>query len=485
MLNSVSTSVFADSVLNKLETITNASLKKENIELGLECLSAKSNILYLYNLKYKDELIEDQLVEFSKLTKKIKHHERNDKNILFYDGFGLSTRGLAYIYLKALNDLGYNIIYISPEKPKNEQIEIINLLKEKHKIYKLEKRLNLEYTIEKLDIIYEKEKFSKAFFYSKPDDVSGIVSFMHLEKLCTRYLINLTDHAFWAGVNCFDYCLEFREYGYQISRKYRKIPVNKLLILPYYPKENTADFKGFSFSEQNKKIIFSGGSIYKTIDRNDTFYKLIEDIVKNNDDVIFLYAGYGDTSRIDKLVEKYPNQVFYEHERDDFQEILKRSRIYLNTYPISGALMLQYAALNNCVPVTLKRFEDHDAEGILLNEDELCETFISKEKTIEEINRLLRDDDYLYEKKEILKKSVIKKEEFEVLLKSILDTNKGLKYIETFQIQNRLYTNRDAFTKYDVICSIVRIENIKLVLKFPKFIIYKIIMKVSKELNIC
>ena len=35
----------------------------------------------------------------------------NIKTVLFYDGFGLDSRGLAYVYLKALVNLGYKVIF--------------------------------------------------------------------------------------------------------------------------------------------------------------------------------------------------------------------------------------------------------------------------------------------------------------------------------------------------------------------------------------
>ncbi|MEI3402379.1 MAG: hypothetical protein V8R51_08850 [Clostridia bacterium] len=46
------------------------------------------------------------------------------------------------------------------------------------------------------------------FFYTKPNDVSAAVSFSMFNKKIDRYLIDLTDHAFWLGVKSNDYFWE-------------------------------------------------------------------------------------------------------------------------------------------------------------------------------------------------------------------------------------------------------------------------------------
>lgn len=35
------------------------------------------------------------------------------------------------------------------------------------------------------------------------------------------------------------------------------------------------------------------------------------------------------------------------------EEILKRAKFYLSTYPLGGGLLIQYALLNNCIPLCL------------------------------------------------------------------------------------------------------------------------------------
>ena len=77
------------------------------------------------------------------------------------------------------------------------------------------------------------------------------------------------DHAFWLGRNAFDYCLEFRDFGANLSRQYRHIPIQKLLKQPYYPlADPTIPYGGLPFERADGDfVIFSGGTLYKTLDR--------------------------------------------------------------------------------------------------------------------------------------------------------------------------------------------------------------------------
>ena len=114
----------------QLDTIVIKELKKKNYEYVLEALAAKARILYLYNQEYKDDFIERKLIDISLLTHSTTDKHLTDKEtVLFYDGFGLDLRGLAYIYIKALSKLGYRIIYVSMAKDKNSQPYIMDLLK--------------------------------------------------------------------------------------------------------------------------------------------------------------------------------------------------------------------------------------------------------------------------------------------------------------------------------------------------------------------
>lgn len=64
------------------------------------------------------------------------------------------------------------------------------------------------------------------------------------KSLVKRYLINPTDHAFWLGKSCLDFSIEFRDYGCNVSNKFRSIENNQIIKQIYYPILISSDFKG-------------------------------------------------------------------------------------------------------------------------------------------------------------------------------------------------------------------------------------------------
>lgn len=413
---------FVEQKIQRLNFLGKQYCDRGKYEEALDFFRISAKLQYCYNQQYCDDYIENQLQIISRKLKISFEHGTRSKSVLLYDGFGYDLRGLAYIYLEALCKNGYDIIYITCEEDCKKQPNIMRLLKDgKHKIYHIKNKGNLK-KIEGLINIFENEKFLYAFFYTTPWDVPAIITFNELSGKCLRYQINLTDHAFWLGKNTFDYCLEFRSYGASVSKYYRHIKESQLIHIPYYPVINSnIEFKDFPFVTQKKKIVFSGGSLAKTIDEKKTYYRLVEYIIKKHPEVIFLYAGEGPKKEMQYMISKYPGRIYLIQERDDLLEILKRARIYLNTYPISGGLMLQYAALAGCVPVTLRREWDDDACGILKNEKDLGEIFTDFDLICREIDMLIEDDKYLEHKRKKLNGQVITEQEFNLRLKTILE----------------------------------------------------------------
>ena len=114
--------------------------------------------------------------------------------------------------------------------------------------------------IAKLAEIIKKTRPAYLFLYTMSYDVAAIVVFSAI-NIARKFQINLTDHAYWLGRDCFDYCIEFRDYGATISHRFRKIDSEKLIKIPFYPYvDYEAEFLGFPFESQNK-VIFSGGAL--------------------------------------------------------------------------------------------------------------------------------------------------------------------------------------------------------------------------------
>lgn len=474
--------------LNKrLKAIIKKSIKSNHLETAMEALGACAELNYRWNQIYKDKYLEESIMSLKNIYKnKMRHLEKltsyEEKSVLFYDGFGFDTRGLALIYIKALIELGYKVYYLVPQSAKNKQTEIDRISKgravNKHYFCNT-KSYNKQ--LEDIINVFGKIKPQHAFFYSLPNDVAGVIAFSLLEKRARRYQINLTDHAFWLGHSSYDICIEFRNYGANISNKYRGISKSKIVILPFYPfTDYNIKFEGYPFGTENKRIIFSGGALYKTLDKERTYYKIVKCILENNEDVIFWYAGSGDSTELDIISKKYPGRIFHTNERKDFYSIICNSCLYLNTYPMVGGLMMQYAARAGKIPITLKHFDD--GSGLLLNQEHLNIEFNTVDELIEEVNKLLKDENYLSEREKNMSLCVIEPESFAQELYSIMN-QRELRYLPEYyniNTQDFLDTYKARWTKQTFISAIASRRFVRLIKFFPAMFFERFIIETKK-----
>lgn len=384
--------------------------------------------LYEYNQYYTDADLEQWLMQAEKnieLPERKKGRKCGEKKrVLFYDGFGLDTRGLAQIYIRALAKMNVDIQYITVQSGNGNQPVLIKELEAcgAKVIY-----LPDEYKIDLYkDICHYIEDFQpdSSFLYTTPWDTPGILAFMHFAGKMYRYQINLTDHAFWLGVNAFDYCLEFRDFGASLSVKYRGIPKEKLLMQPYYPIINKdVPFEGFPFEkEKGDFVIFSGGSLYKTFDKENTFYKIVDECLGRYSQVKFWYAGQGDATQLYNLIERYPKRVFFTPERRDLYQVLCHVDLYLNTIPLGGGLMTQYAAKAGKIPLTLDLH--HFSEGFLLNQKDFGIEYTNLKDFQVELYRCIEDEQYRKHKEHCIVNAVITEEQFLSDLKKLVNYKK-------------------------------------------------------------
>jgi len=267
-------------------------------------------------------------------------------------------------------------------------------------------------------------KVKTVFMYTIPQDVVLTCALYALKGIVQRIQINLTDHAFWLGAKAIDKCLEFRDYGLFISNKYREIERESLYLVPYYPNgKNENCFEGFPFEYNPDKniLMFSGGALYKTIDDNKTYYKFVEELLNSYPTLIFWYAG--DKSKYDQELErvmtKYPERVYRTEERKDLLEVLKRSDFYLDTYPIGGALMVQYAVLAKTIPIMVK--SDALSGGILINQENLAVYHQSFDEAKGTIDRVINDNNYRMKLISEFEGSVIDEKKFSEQLNDAID----------------------------------------------------------------
>ena len=443
----------------RLKKQIKTAMDRNDIDMALKLAACCAQMVYMANQVYVDEQLEELTAELAATVSVEKDYIPEDKCILFYDCFGDDTRGLALIYLRALVQSGYKVVYLTLQEVEGKIPTIQKVLAQADnaEIVYFQYELNKE-TITQLNKQFQQYKPSVAFFYSKPQDLIGAAVFRRYEKLVKRFQINLTDHAFWVGRYSFDYCIEFRDYGASISHYKRKLEQSRIIKLPYYPViDQTVEFQGYPFAIEDVdkvKLIFSGGSLYKTMDAADTYYNIVDAILQKHSDVVFWYAGYGDGSRLLKLQEKYKERVVWTKERKDLFQVMCKCRLYLNTYPVVGGLMMQYAAVAGKLPMTLRGSDI--GEGILEHQKELGIEFISKEQLLEDIDRLLQDDAYLQMKSKGIEKTVISEQEFTNELLTILEQDSNhceIEYrdIDTKQFQQLYLDNFNRDTVEEII----------------------------------
>ncbi|NOR68331.1 MAG: hypothetical protein GQ532_01310 [Methylomarinum sp.] len=377
----------------------NAARKKRYPD-ALRLIETAARLAYHLNFRYVDDELECMLQDIaskslsSYMVKPIKNR------YIFYDYFGLDNRGLTQQYLLALKEWDVDFLYIMENK-KNE-IYAQEILYELSKIKHAEVYIvpNISSDIEKATHILEKisqYRPEKAFLHLAPWSVLSIIVWNSLINV-TRYLIDITDHAFWLGKGCSDYFIGFREYGYVISTKYRGISQEKIIIQSYYPILSTYPFQGFPEISNGKTIVFTGGSYYKMYGENNVFFNILKKIVFDNPSCIILLAGSGNSKPIEYFLKSnnIVDRVLLIGNRKDISEVFKHCDIYLNTFPIIGGLMSQYAVANNkpLIGYSDKHIYCNYSEGIFNPGFNVKFTYTDIEEFHLEVNHLIADKNY-------------------------------------------------------------------------------------------
>ncbi len=333
----------------KIKNYAFLSFHKNKYDQSLKWINIAAQIAYNFNFIYADEDLEKLIYEISsKIITKKTLFRTNPNRFVFYDVFG-SSSVLAIQYVQALISHGYEFLFILEfidNKRSKELLDILNRY-DKAEVFFINHKTPYK---EKIQNVYDKiidYAPHKALLHLKPWSVEAICIFNALSTI-KRYQINLTDHAFWLGVNCTDFCIEFRTYGATISIEKRGIPANKLLMLPYYPIIKTSQFEGFPLESKDKVIIFSGGNYYKIYGEQKKYFNIVKKILMEHPSSVILFAGDGDSSAIKQFIRKYNLQKRFIllGYRKDINEVFANCDIYLATFPITGGLMSQYAAIN-------------------------------------------------------------------------------------------------------------------------------------------
>lgn len=348
--------------------------------------------IYLYNAYAADDDIEKALAQMDAGIKAPGAYKPRKGEVFYFDGFGEDTRGLALIYLRAIHALGYHLIYCVNRDVRALPL-ISEVLAENHATVVVLEGEDPFTRYQEITAVIAQYQPEIGFLDTTPWNVESVLAFQHFAGTMKRYQINLTDHAWWPGLASFDVCLEFRDFGATISEKERKIPRKKLLMQPYYPViDKDAPFEGYPFERTaGDLVIFSGGSLYKTKDANRTFYRIIDAILEKYPQVKFWYAS---RETIDDdmmwLLRRRPDQFFYTDERKDLYQVIQACDFYMNTSPMIGGLMTQYAAIADRPPLTYNPLPD-PLNGLLLHPETLDCTRQDVDGFLTLVSRLIED----------------------------------------------------------------------------------------------
>lgn len=331
--------------------------QRGKFEHAIKYIRTAAHWAYSLNFKYYDNDLEVLIKDIARKTLSpisLRRETKDCKRIVLIDTIGLDNHGLTQQYLRAFMSLHAEILYVSVEG---------NIQNSKDIIAELSSYVNAQ-------IIFANEKYKKHNSLDKShylvDIINGFcpdVLFLHLmpwdviSLLVTesihgilKYNINLTDHAFWLGASFIDYNFEFRPFGMTISLEQRDLSENQLLYLPYYPifPKIQENFQGFPELPPDSIKIFTGGSFYKMLGDNGRFFYLMDAILSLSERAVILIAGVGDTKLLFNKIKKIKNhnRVYYIGNRKDINEVFKHVDIYLDTYPVGGGLMKQYAFVN-------------------------------------------------------------------------------------------------------------------------------------------
>ena len=328
---------------------------------SLKYLELASLASYQFYLSIRDDEIEQGLASISELVHKCDSVNSIKNKCVFYDAHSISKGGLTQQYIRAIIASGWKMVYLTEASKTQESF--LPILEE----LKLSQNVEIDYIpqeitgIERVQYIYDRIISSNAerlFIHIRPTTICAVAAFDALPHTIEKFQINFTDHAFWPGVNCLDYSMEFRRYGCAISIRERRIDPSRVFLMPFYPIETDAPFDGFPFKIQDKIVCFSGGAYYKVVDEDDSYFKLCEKLLSIDPRIRIVYAGYGDENLMKKKICEYSlsDRFFLLGFRNDISSIFDHCDIYLDTSPHSGGLMCQYAARHSVPILSLNKW---------------------------------------------------------------------------------------------------------------------------------
>ena len=433
------------------------ALKKEALEAcnkgdyaSVDCLLANiSRLVCQYNWRYADFDLDEVIATISNHICQPAQCSvsPNINRVVFFDKFG-TTYVLAVQYITALAKAGYEVLYLlcdnnngstAQQTPILEHlypyrnITIVQIDNSKSRFEKVREifRLTTEFAPAKL---FVHTSSYTTFNYVLPVIKNG----------CTKYYIDLGDHNFWFGAKHVDYVLPYRQFGATIDYEKRGFKQEQILLMPYYPCIVKRKFAGFPICTNGKVVLFTGGDYYKTIDKDNTYWTLLRELIIRFPNLLILYATKNISSKEQErlntfLAEKnYADRLVNIGFRADINEVFQHVDIFMGTCPMSGGLMTQYAAINH-KPI-LQFYPDwlntnNETEQVLDYNAQPSISTSDRSSFFTEAGKLINDEEYRKKRGDELYKAIIKPEEYDELLVRTITSNETQVPLRFYSIQ--------------------------------------------------
>lgn len=404
---------------------------KSEHEQSLASISLCAKIAYHSNFFFSDVQLEECLEKVAKeLLPALKYRIHPDRYVLI-DTNGTDNHGLTQQYIRAFIQMGVEFAYIYESTDLSRIPLILEELKgcEKATIFTFDQEYSQVEQIKRIADFVKEYRPERYFMHIMPWDVVA-TSICSILDQTVRYNINLTDHAFWLGAKFIDYSIEFRDFGATISLEKRGLSKQQLLKVPYYPLINRSEFKGLPKGSNKITVkMFSGGSFYKIYGEHDKFFYLVKRLLTENEHVELFYAGGGNHKPFKQFLIKngLSDRVHLIGSRSDILEVFENIDIYLGTYPISGGLMSQYAALcgKPILAYTDPKYATNFVEGFINHRKQHTITKVTEDRFFDYASRLCQSQEYRLSEGTKLLDSVISPAAFASELKSALLSNQN------------------------------------------------------------
>lgn len=453
-----------------------------------------------FYLSFHDDELESLLSKVGDKVNKVDETilKLRPERCVMIDSLARYRGGLTVQYVSAVVAAGWELLYITEQEinaPQRKELKAF--LQTQSNVTILEVPHGLK-GVAKLQYMYDAvAAFAPSKVYKHQNSYDAYLTALSysLPAKMTKFTIDIADHAFVLGYASGHYAFEFRELGCSIANTHRHQPVDRMLLLPFYPVIDDVPLMDLPAICNGKKLVLSGGRYWKAIDAEDTFFKLVKGITDQNPDTVVLFPGSGDDTVIKQKITQYnlEDKLILLGWRDDMSALFRKSNAFLNTYPHGGGTMNQYAAHLH-VPILSYRPKGpcpNPVECFVCQDGYTELSSVGIENFFAEATKILQDSDYAHEKADRTFSCVLGIEKFNAYFKQMsekpvniihfdIDNNVA---IDPAQREKKIAYNRVTGEYETRLVALTGINSITLSYDYLSVFIKRILSKLAKVIK--